>query len=447
MLSAKKQFTDFINANQLFEPNDNILLAVSGGKDSVLMAALFADCGYNFAIAHCNFNLRGDESLRDENFVKELAKRLNVPFYLKSFDTKRFATGKKISIQMAARQLRYDFFNELQISKGFDKIAVAHHQNDAIETVLINLIRGTGIAGLHGIKNDRDNIIRPMLCFTANEIDAIVKENDIKYVEDSSNASNKYMRNKLRLDIIPQMEQLNPSLAQTFKQNIAYFSQLEELLNERVSTLKAQIVEEKNGLITIEINDILNLNPQQLLLFELLKPYGFNPTQIENLVSCLNNGIGKQFFAEHYILTVDRETIEILPKQTGNILKEKIITSLGNFDFGESHLSIKETKERPDFSTDTNKIFVASEKLIFPLKLRYWQQGDVFKPFGMNGFKKLSDYFINQKIPLQQKTQIPILVNGNGEIIWICGFRNDDRYKVGLNSEKIITFELQKSKK
>ncbi len=445
MLSAKKQFTDFINTNKLFKPRNTILLTVSGGKDSVLMANLFTECGYNFAIAHCNFNLRGDESLRDESFVKDLAERFNVPFYLKSFDTKGFALEKKISIQMAARELRYDFFRALQIRESFDKIAVAHHQNDAIETLLINLIRGTGIAGLHGIKNYRDEIIRPLLCFTADEIDAIVKENDIKYVEDSSNASNRYMRNKLRLDIIPQLQQLNPSLAQTFKHNIAYFSQLEELLAERIADLRSRFVEEKNGIVKIKINDILSLNPQQLLLFELLKPYGFNATQVDNLISCLNGDSGKQFFSDTNVLNLDRDSLEISALQQPETLAEKFIPSVGNYVFNSHQLSLREVLDYPQFLTDPNNIYVEAEKLSFPLKLRYWQQGDVFKPFGMKGFKKLSDYFINQKISLQQKTQIPILVNGNDEIIWICGFRSDERYKVDLKSKKIITFGIHKS--
>ncbi|WP_017257304.1 tRNA lysidine(34) synthetase TilS [Pedobacter arcticus] len=444
MLSAKKQFTDFISSNKLFKPSDSILLTVSGGKDSVLMATLFAECGYNFAIAHCNFNLRGDESLRDEHFVKALAERLKVPFYLKSFDTTHFAATQKISIQMAARELRYAFFKELQIKENFAKIAVAHHQNDAIETLLINLVRGTGIAGLHGIKTDRDQIIRPLLCFTADEVEAIVQKNNIKYVEDSSNASNKYMRNKLRLDIIPQLEQLNPSLAQTFKENIAYFSQLEDLLNNRVADLKSRLITTKNGNIQIKIPDILALNPPQLLLFELLKPYGFNATQIDNLLHCLNGGSGKQFFSEKYVLNLDRDYIEISIFQKPETVAEAFISTLGNYDFNAHQLSVKNVSNFPKHLTTTNSIYVDAEKLIFPLKLRYWQQGDFFKPFGMRGFKKLSDFFINQKIPLQQKTQIPILVNGNEEIIWICGFRSDERYKVDLNSKKIITFGLHK---
>lgn len=447
MLSAKKQFTDFINTNALFKPSESILLAVSGGKDSVLMATLFAECGFKFAIAHCNFNLRGQESLRDEVFVKELSEHLKVPFYFKSFDTATYADEQKMSIQMAARALRYSFFRELKISEAYAKVAVAHHQNDAIETVLINLIRGTGITGLHGISKNKDDIIRPLLCFTATEVDSIVIHNNIKYVEDSSNASNKYMRNKLRLDVIPQLQKLNPALTETFNQNIAYFSQLEELLKERVTGLKSNLIKEKNGVFKIKIGDILSLHPLQLLLFEFLKPYGFNATQIGNLMICLTGNAGKQFFSNTFVLNVDRELLEISPLQKPKSITEEWIPAVGDYYFNEHRLSVRNIDEIPRFFDDKNSIYVDEEKLIFPLKLRYWCTGDVFQPFGMKGFKKVSDFFINHKIPLQNKSQIPLLVNGNDEIIWVCGFRSDERYKVNLNSKKIITFGIHKQQK
>jgi tRNA(Ile)-lysidine synthase len=210
MLLAQNKLQEFIQKEQLFNKDEHILLAVSGGKDSVLMAHLFALCGFNIAIAHCNFNLRGQEANRDQEFVKNLAEQLKVPFYLESFDTKSYALEQKISIQMAARDLRYAFFEKVRAQNNYAKIAVAHHQNDAIETVLINLIRGTGIAGLHGIKSKKENIIRPLIAFTAIEITEIVEAKGIAFVEDSSNLSNKYFRNKIRLDIIPKMKELNP---------------------------------------------------------------------------------------------------------------------------------------------------------------------------------------------------------------------------------------------
>lgn len=442
MLLAKKQFTDFVQSHQLFKPEDKVLLTVSGGKDSVLMAKLFAASGFRFAIAHCNFNLRGAESLRDERFVSELAKKLNVPFFLKRFDTKGAAVTEKISIQMAARNLRYEFFEQIRVSQNFDKIAVAHHQNDAIETVLINLIRGTGIAGLHGIKVNQRNIVRPLMCFTTDEIESLVKDNDIAYVDDSSNASNKYMRNKIRLDIIPEMQKLNPSLAQTFRQNISYFSQLETLLNNHVESLSSQIIIPEGNNIKIEICNILKLNPQQLLLFELLRPYGFNTTQVDNLLACLNGLSGKQFFSKSAVLTVDREFITIHPLNITEHTEELLLNDLGNFVFGNHQFTTISSSKMPE-SFELKKAYVAFDKLIFPLKIRYWQQGDRFRPFGMKGLKKLSDYFVNQKIPLQQKSKIPILVNGNNEIIWICGYRSDERYKVNSDTKKIIIFDLQ----
>ncbi|MBC7655261.1 MAG: tRNA lysidine(34) synthetase TilS, partial [Oligoflexus sp.] len=216
MLLAQKQLQDFIKSNALFKPTDKILLAVSGGKDSVAMAHLFFSLDLNFAIAHCNFNLREEESKRDENFVKNLANQFKVPFHLTSLETQKFAKENKISTQMAARDLRYAYFEEIRAQFNYQKIATAQHQNDAIETVLLNLIRGTGIAGLHGIKVQRENIIRPLLCFTSDDILRIIKENNWVFVEDSSNASTKYIRNKIRLDIVPEMKKINPSLEQTF---------------------------------------------------------------------------------------------------------------------------------------------------------------------------------------------------------------------------------------
>ncbi|MFC5282418.1 tRNA lysidine(34) synthetase TilS [Pedobacter alpinus] len=443
MLLAKKQFTDFVKTNGLFSSSDVILLAVSGGKDSVLMAHLFAQCGFKFAIAHCNFNLRGEESLRDQHFVEALAKELNVKLYFTHFDTLAFAKEQKVSIQMAARSLRYTFFEQIRTKENFVKIAVAQHQNDATETVMINLIRGTGIKGLHGIIIERDFIIRPMLCFTADDIQNLVSQNQLNYVEDSSNAATKYMRNKVRLEIIPKMKELNPSLEKTFQQNLNYFKELETLLNENVKNLVKEIVVVENNQVSISFENIRKLNPQHLLLFELLNPYGFNATQVENVINGLNNISGKQYFSKTHILTIDRDCI-LINLVTAKHLKElKILEDATDVLFNDISLKITNCKTTPtSFKGKKNILYANGKSLIYPLTLRYWKDGDVFKPFGMNGFKKLSDYFIQQKVPQQQKADIPILANGNGEIVWVCGFRSDDRYKVNSNTKKIIIFEL-----
>lgn len=445
MLRPVQQFKDFIKSHTLFQPQDKILLAVSGGKDSVTMVQLFVASGFSFGIAHCNFNLRGAESIRDQEFVKNLAQQLNVPFHLNTFDTTTYAKKNKISIQMAARALRYTYFEELRLAFNYQKIAVAQHHNDVMETMILNLIRGTGIAGLHGIRPDFNYIIRPMLCFNSASIEEMVEENSFDYVEDSSNSSTKYMRNKIRLHIIPEMKKLNPSLEDTFRKNLSYFSELEELLIEQVSKIKKDIFLEKDHNILINIEAVQNLYPKQLLLFELLKPFNFNLTTVKDIISNLNGIAGKLFFSDTHQLIIDRKQL-IISSNEQHILRTKLIEVHENqISFGDFQLAISITESIPkDLHTELNKIYVPTELLIFPLKLRAWQQTDSFRPFGMSGEKKISDYFINQKIPVNHKKNIPILINGDGKIIWICGYRSDDRFKVKSNTKKITIFELKK---
>ncbi|OAQ37966.1 tRNA(Ile)-lysidine synthetase [Pedobacter psychrophilus] len=445
MLLAAKQLQDFIKSNALFNPTDKILLAVSGGKDSVAMAHLFFSLDFKFAIAHCNFNLRGEESKRDEDFVKNLSEQFNAPFHLTSFETQKFAEENKISTQMAARDLRYAYFDEIRTQFHYQKIAIAQHQNDAIETVLQNLIRGTGIAGLHGIKALRENIIRPMLCFNSDDIVNIVKENNLAFVEDSSNASNKYIRNKIRLDIIPEMKKINPSLEQTFTRNLYHFNELEEFLNLEVEKLRSIILVKTDAGFLIKIADIQNLKPQNLLLFEILKPFNFKESVVKDIIDTLNGISGKQFFSNTHSIIIDRENILIHVIEENRI--EEITISEDENQLYFAGFNFKKTllKTFPSsFKVDTNNIYVDSDLLIYPLTLRFWKQGDSFKPFGMNGVKKLSDFFINQKINIQQKNNIPILINGDGKIIWVCGLRSDDRFKIKPKTKKIIIFTVEK---
>jgi tRNA(Ile)-lysidine synthase len=446
MLLPVQQFKDFINSYALFTPQDKILLAVSGGKDSVAMAHLFASAGFQFGIAHCNFKLRGEESKRDESFVRNLASNLGVQFHLESFDTEIYAKEHKLSIQMAARDLRYQYFGELKESFGYQKIAIAQHQNDAMETVIINLIRGTGIAGLHGIKVHHNNIIRPLLCFNSANIEEMIEENNISYVEDSSNASTKYARNKIRLNIIPEMKKLNPSLESSFQKNLDYFVELEELLIENVKNHRNQLFNFTNDQIEISIIELEKIKPQKLILFELFRPFGFNITAIHNLISCLSGEPGRQFLSESHCITVDREIISIKAKEKFLVREQLIIPQQTEAVFGSYFLSIKKVETKPtSLTTEAHYIFADADEFIYPLKLRAWREGDTFKPFGMNGEKKVSDFLISQKIPVNNKRNIPILVNGDGKIIWICGLRNDDRFKVKSNTKKIFILEVIKS--
>lgn len=437
-----QEFTGFIEQNALFAKHDKILLAVSGGKDSVLMVQLFKLSGYNFSIAHCNFNLRGDEAQRDEVFVKLLAKNVDVKFHLTHFNTKQYAEENQISTQMAARGLRYQWFEQIRQEGNYDCIALAHHQNDAIETLLINLVRGTGISGMHGILPKRDKLIRPLLFLSRQQIDDIIENNRIDFVEDSSNQTTKYARNKIRLNVIPQLRELNTNLEETFAQNIVRFSETEEVLRLYVAEIKSKIFKENKGDVYMDIEQIRKLKPQNLLFFELLKHFNFTASVANEILASLNKQSGTSFYSKTHRATINRDEIIIsaLPKQLNNIQM-----LLQGYD---SVVQINEQQLKLTLSNSTNietkntKAFVDADKLIFPLTIRYKQDGDKFKPLGLPHYKKLSDFFIDAKIPLPQKEKIPLLINGNGEIIWVLELRQDDRYKVNATTKKVAIFEL-----
>ncbi|MCZ4225466.1 tRNA lysidine(34) synthetase TilS [Pedobacter rhodius] len=436
------RFQDFIEQQQLFAMGNKILLAVSGGKDSVLMLHLFKALGVDIGVAHCNFNLRADEAQRDELFVKMLAFSLNLPFYVTHFDTKKYAAENKISTQMAARDLRYNWFEQIRADKGYDFIALAHHQNDAVETVLINLVRGTGISGLHGILPKRDKLIRPLLFLNREEINQLVEENKFDFVEDSSNLSSNYIRNKLRLHVIPHLQNINPNLENTFNQNIKRFAEIETFLNLQVKQIAKELIVKKADAVYISLEKIKLLTPQKLLLFELLKKYDFMESVVEEIINSLDKQSGIKFISTSHQATIDRENL-IISKLNFEIHQHKIIHSNhSGFEFNDYKFQLIFSEDLK-FETDKNKIFIDAGVLQFPLIVRSWQNGDKFIPLGMEGFKKLSDFFIDEKVPLHLKTNIPILVNGNGEIIWIAGMRQDNRYKLTKSTKKVAIFELK----
>ncbi|MFD2872587.1 tRNA lysidine(34) synthetase TilS [Mucilaginibacter ximonensis] len=444
MMLPIKKFTDFIDQNRLFDHKGAVLAAVSGGMDSVLMVHLLKAAGYKLAIAHCNFQLRGDEALADQAFVKALAHQNNIPFYTINFNTREYAAQNKMSIQMAARELRYNWFEQLREQHQYAAIALAHHQNDAIETILLNLVRGTGIAGLHGILPKNGWLVRPLLCFTRNEIENLIKDNGFTYVEDSSNASTKYARNKLRHEVIPKLRELNPSLENTFQNNLERFKDLETLLELRTEELAAKLLSRAGDETHIAIAEVKKLNPQRLLLYKLLQPYGFNEAVVNDIISALDKHSGRVFESPTHQLLLDRDKLIITSTdknapETINIAEDDTLVHFGSYLLNILH------DDAPVIIKDNPMaVSVDAVKLIFPLTIRSWQQSDVFYPIGMKTRKKLSDFFIGLKVPVHQKTQIPLLINGNGEIIWVGGYRPDDRYKVTENTKKVIIFELFK---
>jgi len=438
-----KRFTDYVEQNQLFDRGNRILAAVSGGMDSVLMSLFLHEADYQFGIAHCNFRLRGEEAAADQQFCLDLAGKLGVPFHTINFNTLGYAAENKISIQMAARELRYQWFEQIRQQHDYDFIALAHHQNDTIETILLNMVRGTGIAGLHGIMPKNGRVVRPMLGFTREEVQKIIRENDIAFVEDSSNASSKYARNKIRLEVIPKLKELNPAVENTFQQHLRHFRELEELLELSINAAREKVFEQKGKEIYLSVTEIRRLNPQHLLLSGLLKPFGFSEAMVDDIISVLDKHSGRQFETATYRLVLDRDQLILSPLVAENGLNVVINKDTEQVSYGDYQIRIEHRDEATIIKNNPLIAAVDKDLLIYPLQVRAWRQSDYFYPLGMKMRKKLSDFFINQKIPLHHKSKIPIIVNGNGDIIWIGGYRPDERYKVGGQTKKITIFELQ----
>lgn len=436
-------FSAFNKQHALFRPEDKVLLAVSGGRDSVLMLHYFYRSGLTFGIAHCNFSLRGAEADEEEELVSGLARAMDVPFYSTRFETAAYAAEHHISIQMAARELRHQWLDEIRADFGYDSIALAHHRNDTVETILLNLTRGTGIAGMHGIRPKRGRIIRPLLFLDRREIDHIVHSENIPYRDDSSNKSSKYARNKIRLEVIPKLKELNPALEETFEANARRFAELELLLSLEIEKLNRKLfMPTASGEIKIPLAELQKLIPLNTLLYGLFSPYGFTEAVLADLQKSWKGQPGKIFHSATHQLLLDRDFLILsaptAPNQAECLIYEKE---------GEFHWNNQSFKSRivdaVDFKLNRSATVAQLDfdLLQFPLALRSWHRGDVFHPIGMKGKKKLSDYFIEQKVTRNQKKLVGILQNGNGDIAWIAGYRPDERYKVKSSTKKIFILE------
>lgn len=436
-----QSFRSFISRHQLFKPDQKILLAVSGGKDSVLMVHLFKQAGFDFGIAHCNFQLRADESQRDEAFVRLLAATLDVPFHITHFDTKAYAKAHRSSTQMAARDLRYQWFEQIREQEGYEAIALAHHQNDAIETMLINLTRGTGISGLHGIAPKRDRLIRPLLFLSREDIEALIQKEQIDYVEDSSNGTDHYARNRIRHKVVPHLKAINPSLERTFAQNIQRFQEAETIIQQTVASLRSRIFKDSAAGLLVKIEDLRSLNPQKLLCYELLKPFNFTESLIGELLNALEKQSGTSFYSSTHRITLDRQQLIITAIESTAASNGIIHPADKHIDLGYHSLHIQYAEGNSFFKD--GKAYVDYDLLIFPLVVRTRQAGDVFVPLGMKTHKKLSNFLVDEKVPLPEKDKIPLILNGNGDIIWVGGMRQDNRYKVSATTKKVVIFELK----
>ncbi|GER59420.1 tRNA lysidine(34) synthetase TilS [Patiriisocius marinus] len=417
--------------------NQKILLAFSGGLDSTVLLTLLHQLGYNVAAAHCNFSLRNMESDEDEIFVKTYCKKLGIPIYIETFDTKTFANDQKQSTQMAARTLRYTWFEELMEKESFDVLATAHHADDDLETFLINLSRGTGLRGLIGIPETNNRIIRPLLPFSRAEILSWAKIEQLHWREDSSNSSRAYTRNQLRLDVIPNLKKSKKRFLESFKTTKEHLIKSQALVEDYLSLVYNLIITQREDGYQISIDKLKELPNTEALLYELLAPFGF--TDHKAVLDILNAQAGKYVISPSHRLLKDRNSLIL----TENVIKEpnKCHWIKKNQKNINNPLNISLTPTNKMGLTNLSTIYVDSEYLTFPLCVRKWQQGDVFQPFGMKGNKKLSKFFKDEKLSLAAKEALWILTSDD-KIVWVIGYRADDRFKVSEKTKSILKIKI-----
>ena len=438
------RFSNYLKDNSLSK--QKILLAVSGGVDSMVMLHLFLQSGMKIGAAHCNFQLRGQDSLEDENFVLSQASKYGIKSHVIRFETDDYAKKAGLSIQMAARELRYNWFEQIRKENNYDFIATAHHSDDMIETFLLNLLRKTGISGLHGIKDRSGNIIRPMLFTNKEEIMEYADKHDIKYREDVSNTDDYYKRNYIRHHIIPEFKKLNPHFAATLLDSIDILSKQEIVYKEHIYNTIQSFLTIENNVPTIEIEKIKNLQPLDIYLFEFLSPFGFNHAQINDLIQCLYTTEEKVFISQTNRLLKTRHTLKITTLHS-TASPSFFITSLDTNLFLSAgiHINVEEACNDFSFEKDTFTAYFDLDKISFPLQICTWQNGDFFYPFGGKGKKKLSDFFSELKLSSVEKQNVRLLCNSNGDILWVIGIRSDNRYKVSISTHKILKLKFLNS--
>ena len=433
-----QKLQNHINTNLSFLKEKKLLLAVSGGIDSMVLVHLCHQLKLDFSVAHCNFQLRGNESNGDEKFVRLKTEKLKVPIFIQKFDTKNIAQTQKLSIQLAARKLRYDWFYKLMNENGFDYILTAHHLDDSLETFLINFTRGSGLDGLIGIPEQNDKIVRPLLIFSRNEIETFAQENQITWREDSSNSSDKYLRNKLRHNIVPILKELNPSFLNSFQQTLENLQQAQSMVDDASRIVYRKVVEDIENQKRIHLGELKILPNYQAYLYQWLNPFGF--TAWNDIYDLVEAQSGKQVFSETHVLLKDREKLILSERKSTDKSEVFIIESI------ESKVNIplklRFCKAVNIFETDSNCIFVDENKLKFPLTIRKWQEGDYFYPSGMNGKKKLSKYFKDEKYSLLDKENQWLLCSED-QIVWVIGKRADNRFTSKETTQNNIKIVLE----
>ncbi|MFH6943320.1 tRNA lysidine(34) synthetase TilS [Flavobacterium sp. FlaQc-50] len=433
------KFQNHVASRFSFLENKKLFLAVSGGLDSMVLLHLLKQLPYEIAVLHCNFQLRGLESFGDQNFIQEYCDTNKIPIFITQFDTEAFAKDYKLSTQVAARELRYSWFYELLETENFDYILTAHHADDNLETFIINLARGTGLDGLTGIPEENDKIIRPLLPFSREEILKYAQENNIQWREDSSNASNKYLRNKIRHDLVPILKEINPNFLNAFQKTQSYLQEAQVMVEDASIMIYQQVAKEMEDDIHFDLVQLKKLPNYKSYLYQWLNEFGF--VAWNDIYDLVDGQSGKQVFAAEFRLLKNRNTLILSPILEEDENEEYIINETDT----DVNFPLKlRLCQVDDITIDSNKaIFVAVEKIRFPLILRKWNEGDLFYPFGMQGkSKKVSKLFKDEKLSLLEKEKTWILCSDN-QIVWVVGIRQDERFKIENTTTKILKIELQ----
>lgn len=439
----QSRFIDFIRSNNLISSDDKVLLGVSGGIDSMVMLNLFYKAGLNFSVAHCNFSLRGDESNGDEQLVVRTCNEKKIKLHQIKFETEKFAIDNKLSIQVAARNLRYDWFNSLCDEHGYNKIAIAHNRDDVAETVLLNLTRGTGLKGLTGIKIVNGRVIRPLLDFSRNEIITYAKDYQISFREDSSNSSVKYGRNRIRHNVLPELEKLNPSVKRSIAETASHVNEAWNLIEDYLLNIKKEVVSFEKDKVLYSLQALLHEKYSKLFLFEELTQYGFSYDTVEQISQSFQGQSGKVFYSATHQLLHDRDYLVLTKRKEVEKVIVKIDEGCVSID---SPINLKfhliKLTELFDISRNPEIATLDFDKLKFPLELRLWNSGDKFMPFGMEQFKKVSDFLIDLKVSLVDKEKVYVLTS-NYEIIWVVGMRIDNRFRITENTKRLMIISVE----
>ena len=434
----------YISRNTLLEEGSTVLVGVSGGADSTALLKVLLALGFRCIAVHCNFHLRGAESDRDEQFVTDLCRSLGVELITCSYDTTSYARQKGISIEMAARELRYADFERIMQERGASAICIAHHRDDSVETVLLNLTRGTGLRGLTGIKPRNGNIIRPLLCVSRQEIEDYLKETDQPYITDSTNLETDYTRNKIRLELLPLMRRINPSADSSIESTALHLQQAYAFYSDAIKQAYDKVVSEDGDSLTISISKLRETPSPQALLFEILSPLGFNDAQITDIASSLDSQTGTQFASATHQIIKDRDAFIV------SLLGAKASTNVAFYakdgvsvDLPDGRtLSVRTVSADTPISKDQSVATFDADLIDGPLLIREWKEGDWFIPFGMKGRKLVSDFLTDCKISATARKQ-QLVATHNNDIIWVVGLRSDNRYRIDKNTTQQLILTIK----